>query len=289
MNPMTVGLRIPGACAKEDANDFARWCKEEGFASQDLGRPDEARLSALKTAGLALGTVDLPGTGKLLSPDAATRTQGIEEASRALDAIAAAGGDKAFCVFVPQDGAQSRRASFDNWKQAFPDVAKAAEKSGVRIALEGWPGGGPHYAALGVTPETWRALFAAVPSEHFGLNFDPSHLVRIGVDYLRALDEFADRVVHVHGKDTAFDGEALYRSGNLGPVWEKPVGFSEGWWRYTIPGEGACDWGAICARLARAGFEGTIAIELEDFRYNGDVESEKRGLSRAREHLARFV
>jgi sugar phosphate isomerase/epimerase len=287
---MDIGLRIPGACGKNlSPGDFARWCKNDGFGSQDLGRPDEVRLAALREAGLTLGTVDLPGTGKLLSPDAAVRAEGVEEASRALHAIAGAGGNKAFCVFLPPSSVQSRKESFENWKQAFPDVVRTAEQVGVRIAMEGWPGPGPQYPALGITPETWRAMFEAVPSDAFGLNYDPSHLVRVGVDYLRALDEFAGRVVHVHGKDTALDAETQYRCGNLPPVWERPVGFSEGYWRYTIPGEGVCDWAAICVRLARTGFDGTLSIELEDFRYNGSVETEQRGLSRARAHLARFV
>ena len=287
MNPMTVGLRIPGACAKEDPDDFARWCKTEGFDGMDLGRPDEVRLSALKNAGLTLGTIDLPGTGKLLSPDAAVRNEGITEANNALAAIAAAGGDKAFCVFFPQNASQSRRDSMENWTKSFPEVAREADRAGVSIAVEGWPG--PNNSALGVAPETLRLMFEAVPTPAFGINYDPSHLARIGVDYLRVLEEFAHRVVHVHGKDTAFDAEALYQFGTIGPTFARSPAFGEGHWRYTIPGEGACDWAAICARLARAGFEGMISVELEDFRYNGSVEGEKLGLSRARAHLARFV
>ena len=31
--------------------------------------------------------------------------------------------------------------------------------SDVRLAMEGWPGGPPHYPALGCTPEMWRAMF----------------------------------------------------------------------------------------------------------------------------------
>ena len=33
-------------------------------------------------------------------------------------------------------------------------------------------------------------------------NFDPSHLIRMGIDPLRFLEEFIDSVYHVHGKDT---------------------------------------------------------------------------------------
>ena len=286
---MRIGLRIPGACSKEPLADFARWCKEDGFDAIDLGRADEAAVRTVRDAGLEVGTFDLGGTGKLLSPDAAVRAEGVEQIRQSIHQIAHAGGDKAFCVFVPQDGGQSRRNSFENWKQAFPDVAAHAEQHGVRIAMEGWPGGGPHYGALGVTPETWRAMFAAVPSPAFGLNYDPSHLARVGIDPLRALDEFADRVVHVHGKDTAFDAEAQYLYGNLGPTFARPVGFGEGWWRYTIPGEGVTPWPKVAARLRQAGFDGVVSIELEDFRYNGTVDGEKKGLSRARRHLLQSI
>ena len=286
---MRIGLRIPGASGKQPLAEFARWCKEDGFDAIDLGRADAERVRTVRDAGLELGTVDLAGTGKLLSPDAAVRTEGITEGVQAVDQIADAGGDKAFCVFVPGDKTQSRRDSFENWKQAFPEVAVHAERRGVRIAMEGWPGSGPQYPALGVTPETWRAMFEAVPSAAFGLNYDPSHLVRIGVDHERALDEFASRVIHVHGKDTVFDAEAAYLYGNLGPTFARSVAFGEGWWRYTIPGEGTVNWAAVAGRLQRAGFEGIIAIELEDFRYNGSYEGEKKGLSRARRHLSPYL
>lgn len=285
---MRIGLRIPGASGREPLADFAHWCRAEGFDAIDLGSPDPERVKTVRAAGLELGTFDLAGTSKLLSPDAAVRRQGVEAGIAAIERIADAGGDKAFCVFGPEDRNQSRRDSFANWKQSFPDVAAAAENKGVRIAMEGWPGGGPQYPALGVTPETWRAMFAAVPSEAFGLNYDPSHLVRVGVSYLRALDEFGGRVIHVHGKDTAFDAEATYLYGRLGPTFAKPVGFSEGWWRYTIPGEGVVNWGAVAGKLQQFGFDGTIAVELEDFRYNGTYEGEKRGLSRARAHLLQY-
>lgn len=285
---MKIGLRIPGACGKEESpQDFARWCKNEGFDAMDLGSASSPHFAAAREAGLEIGTLDLPGTGKLLSPEESVRKEGIEAGIQAVNAMADAGANKAFCVFFPQNAAQSRRDSFENWKQAFPIVAQEAEKRGVRIAVEGWPG--PSNSALGVTPETLRAMFAAVPTEAFGINYDPSHLVRVGVDYRRFLDEFASRVVHVHGKDTALDAEAAYQYGNLGPTFARTVGFGGGDWRYTIPGEGAVNWGAVCGRLHQAGFDGIIAIELEDFRYNGTVEGEKRGLSRARQHLAPYL
>jgi sugar phosphate isomerase/epimerase len=281
---MKIGLRIPGALSREPFADFVAWCKAEDFDAIDLGMGDlAARAQAVRDAGLVVGTVDLPGTGKLLSPDEAERKKGQEEGIAAINAMADAGCDKAFCVFFPGDGRQSRRDSFENWKASFPAVAAEAEKRGVRIGVEGWPG--PNNSALGVTPETLRAMFAAVPTEAFGINYDPSHLIRVGVDHKRFLDEFAGRVIHAHGKDTALDAAGAYAYGNIGPTFDKAVGFGGGDWRYTIPGEGDADWAYITYRLAKAGFDGVISIELEDFRYNGSVEGEKRGLNRAKDYL----
>ena len=74
--------------------------------------------------------------------------------------------------------------------------------------MEGWPG--PNLSAIGVTPETLRIMFAADTSGTLGMNYDPSHLVRVGVDYKRYLREFGHLVVHAHGKDTARDAEGQY-------------------------------------------------------------------------------
>ena len=284
---MKVGLRIPGACSRLPLLELATWCKSDGFGSMDLGSADAERVKTVTDAGLEIGTIDLPGTQDLLSPDEVTRTKGIETACTALNAMKAVGVTKAFCVFFPADASQSRKTSLENWSLAFPTVAKEAERCGVRIGVEGWPG--PNNSALGVTPETLRLMFAKVPSDAFGINYDPSHLIRVGVDYKRYLTEFATRVIHAHGKDTALDAEGAYLYGTLEPSCDPVVFCGGGHWRYTIPGEGVTDWAFVIDHLARVGFDGVIAIELEDFRYNNTVEGEKLGLSRAKNHLQKFV
>jgi sugar phosphate isomerase/epimerase len=286
---MKIGFRIPGKARELPFEELCRWAANTGFGSIDLSAPNPEQISAARAAGLEVGTIDLPGTRDLVSPDPGKQAAGAEAAKAAIAATAEHGCSRMFCVFVPEDYAQKRRDSFEIWKETFPAVAAFAEQRGVRIAMEGWPGPGPSYPALGCTPETWRAMFAAVPSKSFGLNYDPSHLVRIGVDYRRALDEFGDRIVHVHGKDTDIDYERLYEHGNLGPSFRKPVGYSEGWWRYTIPGEGVVDWCRVIGRLEDFGFDGVVSVELEDYRYNESWELQGDGLRRSREHLARWV
>lgn len=286
---MKIGFRIPGKAREMPFEELCRWAAETGFGAIDLGSPDPDRIQAIRNAGLEVGTIDLAGTRDLVSADPEKQKAGAEAAKAAIAATAEHGCDKMFCVFVPEDQTRKRAQTFEVWKETFPAVAEFAEEKGVRIAMEGWPGPGPAYPALGCTPEMWRAMFEAVPSPAFGLNFDPSHPVRIGIDWARALDEFGDRVIHVHGKDTDFDAERMYEHGNLGPTFRKPVGFSESWWRYTIPGEGTVDWCRLIGRLEDFGFNGVVSVELEDYRYNDTWELQRDGLRRSYEHLARWV
>jgi sugar phosphate isomerase/epimerase len=286
---MKIGFRIPGRARETTFEELCAWAIGAGFGSIDLGSADPERISVARAAGLEIGTIDLPGTRDLVSADPGKQASGADAARAAIATTADHGCTRMFCVFVPEDPTRKRRDTFETWARTFPAVAAYAEERGVRIAMEGWPGGGPHYPAIGCTPEMWRAMFAAVPSPAFGLNFDPSHLVRIGIDPFRALDEFGGRVIHVHGKDTQFDAERMYEHGSLGPTFRKPVGFSESWWRYTIPGEGLTDWCRLIGRLEDHGFNGVVSVELEDYRYHDTWALQQDGLVRSQRHLARWV
>jgi sugar phosphate isomerase/epimerase len=286
---MKIGLRIPGRARDLAFDEFCRWCADTGFQAVDVGRVTPEIAQAIRGAGLEIGTADLPGTGDLMNADAAKREAGQATAMEAIRQAAAEGVGTMFCVFVPPDGSKGRAANFEAWKQAFPPVLKCAEEQSVRLAMEGWPGGAPHYPALGCTPEMWRVMFREFPSPSFGLNYDPSHLVRIGVDYHRALVEFGDKVFHAHGKDTEINEEGLYLHGNLGPTFSRARAFGEDWWRYCIPGDGLVDWSKVVARLSEAGFDGIISVELEDARYHQTWALESEGLKRSRDYLARFV
>jgi sugar phosphate isomerase/epimerase len=111
-----------------------------------------------------------------------------------------------------------------------------------------------------------------------GLNYDPSHLVRLGVDHVRFLKEFAPHVKHVHAKDTDVNAEALYDFGTQPATFAKPHGFGEWTWRYTIPGHGVVRWNEVAAILKSSGYRGAISIELEDEHFNGSEAGEKAGL-----------
>ena len=147
--------------------------------------------------------------------------------------------------------------------ERFGPVADRAEQRGIRIAFENWMGFGGRLPFkpinMGGSPDTWDAWFRAVPSQALGLEFDPSHLYWQGIDHLRALYEFKDRIYHVHAKDTEMLPERRYRGGVNGHAF-----------RFRIPGYGEINWPAFISALDEIGYDGGVAIEHEDPVYSGD-------------------
>ena len=185
---MKIGLRIPGAAGEMSWADFCGWCKENGFEAIDVGAITAELAETVGDAGLTIGSADLPGVRDLLSVDSAKQEAGATMAKEAISVAAEHDVSIMFCVFVPEDASLGRAKNYEIWKETVPPIAEFAASKGVGIAVEGWPGGGPAYPALGCTPEMWREMFSECP-DGLGLNYDPSHLVRISIDYLRALNE----------------------------------------------------------------------------------------------------
>ncbi|MFC4598457.1 sugar phosphate isomerase/epimerase family protein [Cohnella hongkongensis] len=285
---LSIGMRIPPQIGKEGIGAVAAWAAQAGLDTLDVPELTPEVKEACERAGIGIGSVDARQVSSLLSRDEARRADAAASLKKQMDEMAALGGTVMFMCLVPEDAALPRAEGFAIWKEMFPDLVAHAERRGVYIAIEGWPGPAPHYPTLGCTPEMWRAMFEAIPSKHFGLNYDPSHLVRLGIDYVRALSEFGERVNHCHGKDTEILHDELYECGTLPATFGAKYGFSEGSWRYTIPGHGEVDWGKVAVRLERAGYRGAIGIELEDHRYWGTAEAERQGIVKAAAHLAKY-
>jgi sugar phosphate isomerase/epimerase len=152
----------------------------------------------------------------------------------------------------------------------------AETKSALSFAIENWPG--PKNAFIGVTPGGWKQLFALIPDKRFGLEFDPSHLIRLGIDPFAALEGVKDRIKILHAKDTSID-----------QGWLQEVGYhGAGWWRYRLPGDGLLDWTKFLRQAKSYGFEGTISIEHEDADYGWprkDLEARKEGERRGLKFL----
>jgi len=233
-------------------------------------------------AGVRLGSVDLPQRKEMLSPDAAQRADAVARNAAYVRACAAYGAMNHFVTMQAQDPALPRAESFGYMVESYAQLVPVLEEAGAHLVVEGWPGTG----VLCCTPEGYRSLFRELPSEAMGISYDPSHLIRQGIDPIRFLREFGTRVHHVHGKDTELLPENLYEYGHeQPPTFGKRFAYGGMAWRYTIPGQGVMRWPVAFEILADLGYAGCVSIELEDARFNGKESSEKLGIL----HAARFL
>ena len=127
--------------------------------------------------------------------------------------------------------------------------------------MEGWhPDGYP--GNLAYSPELWEWMFGL----GFYLNFDPSHLLWLGIDPVAALRPYVDRVIHAHAKDAEIVPRAeRNRYGFFGRVATREQDpWDMGWWRYRIPGLGEVDFRRYVDTLYEGGFDGVLSVEHED-------------------------
>ncbi len=192
-------------------------------------------------------------------------------------------------------GARPDRLPTENMKEigkVFRGLVAYAEDRGVRLMIENCPMDSWQRFGLpgnfAYSPELWDALFNEVPGKNFGLNFDPSHLYWLGIDYIRAAREYAKKIFHAHAKDTEMLPEGIYRHGMFGKQID-PTPWKSGWWRYRMPGLGSIDWNRLIATLQEGGYDNVLSIEHEDPIWEGSEEKIKHGLVLGLKHLSQFV
>lgn len=162
--------------------------------------------------------------------------------------------------------------SLDQVVDLYGPLLELAEKSNVRLCLENCPLMGN----IAISPVMWRRIFQRLDSDKLGLAYDPSHLVWEMIDPYAPLDEFKDKIFHVHAKDAAIDRARLAETGIL-------TDFS--WWSYRIPGRGELDWKKLLSKLKANGYTGTISLEHEDATYEGTLPAVQQGLLDGKAHL----
>jgi sugar phosphate isomerase/epimerase len=270
-----IGFRRGWSDWQKDLAILLDWAKNEGLGVVDLGRDGESSAKEARDAGLRVGSVDLAEWQGMISADPGKRTAAVQRNAEYVTNCAAHGAKNHFIVMLPEDASKSRSENFGYMVESFGELAPTLEAHDAKIVIEGWPGPG----ALCCTPEGYRAFFQQCHSMSMGVNYDPSHLIRMGIDPIRFVEEFADRIYHIHGKDTETFAEALYEFGTeQPPTLAKGHGFGASTWRYTIPGHGCMRWPRAFQLLADKGYRGAVSIELEDEFFNGSEAGEKQGL-----------
>ena len=189
-------------------------------------------------------------------------------------------------TFIGKDKNKNIKENLNEFSKIWPGIISYANDRGVRIAIENcpmifsddeWPGG----FNLANSPHVLRRIFDIIPDKNFGLNFDPSHLVWQMIDIPRFIEEFSDRIFHVHAKDMKIDHRGLYEYGvtSLGMGWQLP----------RLPGLGEIDWAHLISDLYHVGYDSVISIEHEDRYFEGSEELVKRGFLIARDALKPYI
>ncbi|HLJ53913.1 MAG TPA: sugar phosphate isomerase/epimerase family protein [Chthonomonadaceae bacterium] len=140
----------------------------------------------------------------------------------------------------------------ERWKPILDVFAEC----GVKFALEVHP----TEIAFDVASAK-RALAALDNHPAFGFNYDPSHLGYQGVDYVRFIYEFPDRIFHVHMKDVYWSPTPK-RVGVFGG--HVDFGNPERFWDFRSLGHGRIEFEEIIRALNYVKYEGPLSVEWED-------------------------
>ena len=157
--------------------------------------------------------------------------------------------------FFPPTSQDDIAAGYRDFAERWTPIMDAFAAHRVRFGLE------VHPTEIAYDIHTARRALEAIGNHpDFGFNFDPSHLVHQFVDPVAFIDEFADRIFHVHVKDARvqLDGRASILSSHL------DFGDPRRGWDFVSPGRGDVEWDPIIRALNRAGYDGPLSIEWED-------------------------
>ena len=189
-------------------------------------------------------------------------------------------------TFIGRDQTKSVEENLKLVQSHWPAIIHFAEKHHVKIAIENcpmlfgqdqWPGG----QNLMYSPAIWKQVFEMIPSDHFGLNFDPSHFVWQQMDYVKAVRDFKDKIFHVHFKDIKLKKEKLAEYGVLA----YPLSYMEP----KIPGLGDVNWDDFVSELTQVGYEGYACLEIEDYAFEGSKERILDSIRQAKRYMELFV
>ena len=208
-----------------------------------------------------------------------------EHVRRCIDAAALLG-CPTVGTFVGRDPGRSVADNLRDAEKVFRPLVELAGERGVKLivencVMEGWhPDGYP--GNLAYSPELWEWMFDL----GLYLNYDPSHLVWMGIDPVEAVRPYVDRIPHAQAKDIEVDAAARNRYGWPGRAVDRPDPWDVGWWRYRVPGRGQVDFPRLVDTLYEGGFDGVLSVEHEDPVWGGTEDKVEIGLRIARDTLA---
>ena len=157
--------------------------------------------------------------------------------------------------FFPPTSQVDIDAGYKDFAARWLPILDVFQAEGVRFALEVHP---TEIAYDIITAR--RALDAIGNHPAFGFNLDPSHFIHQFINPVFFVEEFPDRIFHVHVKDSRvqLNGRNSILSSHL------DFGDPRRGWDFVSPGRGDVKWDHIIRALNRIGYQGPLSIEWED-------------------------
>ncbi len=208
----------------------------DGFAPSELaGKPAEIRAWAIEEMK------DTARAAKAMGCDVVTGFMGS--------------GVWKYWYSFPQTSEEMIEAAYQEQVELWSPIFDVFDECGVKFALEVHP---TEIAFDYWTTKRLLETFKYRPT--LGINFDPSHLIWQGVNPTIFLQDFIERVYHVHIKDTFVNLDG--RNGILGS--HLTFGNMRRGWNFASPGHGDVDFDKIIRVLNENDYQGPLSIEWED-------------------------
>lgn len=157
--------------------------------------------------------------------------------------------------FFPPTSQADIDAGYADFAARWKPIVDVFQENGVKFGLEVHP---TEIAYDIITAH--RALKALDDHPAFGFNFDPSHFIHQLLNPVEFIDEFGDRIWHMHVKDSRVQltGRNSILSSHL------DFGDHRRGWDFVSPGRGDVKWDQVFRALNRVGYSGPLSVEWED-------------------------
>ncbi len=255
---VAAALSDPGYCADRreilERNGLNCWAIGAHLVGQAVCDPIDARHQAV-LPGEVWGDGDPEGVRER----AAERMKDTARAAAQLGVEVVTGftgsGIWHMLYSFPPNDFETVEQGYEDFAERWSPIVDVFDAEGVRFALE------VHPTEIAYDFATTRKALAALDHRPgFGINFDPSHFAHQFLDSAAFVTEFADRVYHVHVKDSIkrLDGRSSILGGHL------DFGQPGRGWDFVSPGHGDVDFEALFRALNRIGYQGPLSVEWED-------------------------
>lgn len=197
-------------------------------------------------------------------------------------------------MYIGKDQTCSLEQNFILAQQLITPIVEYAAGLGVTLLFENcpmptWDAEG-YPATISYSPELIQHVFEVIPNNNFGLNYDPSHLYWMGIDYLSCAQQFSNRIYSIHVKDVSTKHNNIDRYGIYGKEIEKQHPFDFGYYQPTLVGYGEINWNKLFDVLKQNQFNGPIQVEYKNGNGYGEaIKSNYRGLELSHNYLAEIL